>query len=233
MKKTRIIAMGVAALVFIIAIINPFKSDENEISEEDLMEVVIAQDKIEQNTKITEEMIEVKKIHKDAVPESPLTKIDDVLGKIALVPMFRDDVFIKGKVDEVGSVAAGLATAVEEDMRAITMNVEQASGISGMIRPGNKVDVISVLENGEQGSTSVLLLQDREVMAVDKNMSSKSSQDSEDGYYVTVTLAVTPEEAVEFSLAQVTAQSNSLVLRNNEDLKILDLKNIIQTDLMK
>lgn len=232
MKKTRIIAMGVAALVFIIAIINPFKSKENQISEEDLVEVVIAQDKIEQNVEITREMIEVKKIHKDAVPESPLTKIDDVLGKVALVPMFKDDIFIKGKVDEAGSVAAGLATAVEEDMRAITMNVEQASGISGMIRPGNKVDVISVLDEGEN-PISVLLLQDREVMAVDKNMNSNSSEQSEDSYYVTVTLSVTPEEAVEFSLAQVIAKSNHLALRNNEDLKILDLKNILQTDLVK
>lgn len=225
------IAMGVAALVFIIALINPFQDKKEKIPEEDLLEVVMATDKIEQSVKITAEMVEMKKIHKNAVPEEPITSIDEVVDKIALTPMFKGDIFTNEKAAEAGSKVAGLASDVPLGMRAITMNVEQATGVSGMIRPSNTVDVISVIVEQEV-SKSVLLLQDRKVLAVDRNTSFDAAKQDQENYYVTVTLLVTPEESVKFSLAQVVAQSNHVVLRNQEDIEILNIKDMTVIDLM-
>lgn len=225
------IAMGVAALVFIIALINPFQDKKEKIPEEDLLEVVMATDKIEQSVKITAEMVEMKKIHKNAVPEEPITSIDEVVDKIALTPMFKGDIFTNEKAAETGSKMAGLASEVPLGMRAITMNVEQATGVSGMIRPSNTVDVISVIGDQEV-SKSVLLLQDRKVLAVDRNTSFDAAKQDQENYYVTVTLLVTPEESVKFSLAQVIAQSNHVVLRNQEDIEILNIKDMTVIDLM-
>lgn len=232
MKKTRIIAMVIAAFVFIIALINPIQGKKEEIAEEDLVQVVMASVDIENKTMITDEMLEVKKIHKAAAPENSISKKEEVVGKISLVSMFRGDIFIPQKIEEVGGTKAGLAASVPLGMRAITMNVSPDTGVSGLIKVGNKVDIITILAE-ESSEMGVLLLQDREVLAIDNTINHDSVRNPEAGYYVTLTLSVTPEEALRFSLAQTIGMNNRAILRNQEDEEEVNLENITQIDLVK
>lgn len=232
MKKTRIIAMIIAAFVFIIALINPIQGRKEEIAEEDLVQVVMARVDIGSKIMITDEMLEVKKIHKAAAPENSISKKEEVVGKISLVSMFRGDVFIPQKIEEVGGTNAGLAASIPLGMRAITMNVSPDTGVSGLIKVGNKVDIITILED-DPDTKGILLLQEREVLAIDNIINSNTAENPESGYYVTLTLSVTPEEALNFSLAQTIGMNNRAILRNQEDEEEVNLENITQIDLVK
>lgn len=225
--------MGVAAFVFILALINPIQGKKKKIPEEDLIKVVVAKEKIEHQTKITDNMVEVKKIHKEAVPEDPVTTEEEVVGKVAMVTMFSGDVFIPEKLAKVGSDSAGLGVVVPDGMRAITMNVEQDTGVSGLIKVGNKVDVISVIDNDQIHERAILLLQNREVLALDKVTSSTSDKQDSDNNYLTITLSVTPKEALKLSLSQTVGERNCVVLRNQEDLQLLKINNVKLKDLME
>ena len=106
MKKSRLIAMGISALVFIFAMLNPLESKKGKIPEEELTEVVVAKVNIDSQTELVGDMVELKKIHKDSVPQKAITSIEEVVGKVAMVPMFVGDIFTSEKLEEVGSINA-------------------------------------------------------------------------------------------------------------------------------
>ncbi len=248
MKKTRLIAMIIAALVFMFMMINPMGNKKDKVPEEDLKEVVVAKVDIDVQTKLSNDMVEIKKVHRELVPENAITTVEGVVGKATMVPMFAGDVFIPNKIKEIGSVEAGLAMVIPEDMRAITIYVEQDTGVAGLIKVGNRVDIISVLgdeiEENEDGNNknnrdtskeerAILLLQNKEVLAIDKSISTVSNENKDDtSIYLTITLAVTPEEALKLSLSQVIGRSNRAVLRNQEDLKLLEIPDVMPRDLI-
>lgn len=224
--------MIIAIFVFIISLMNPMQGKKEKIAEEDLVQVVIASVDIKDKIQITEDMIEVKKIHKLSVPENSIFEKEEVVGKISLAPIFKGDVFKPQKIEEVGSAGAGLAASIPLGMRAITMNVAPDTGVAGLIKVGNKVDIASILDEDPHGR-GVLLLQKREILAVDNNISSSTTENLDAEYYVTITLAVTPEEALEFSLAQTVGVSNRAILRNQEDEEEVNIESITQVDLVK
>lgn len=236
MKKSRLIAMGISALVFIFAMLNPLESKKGKIPEEELTEVVVAKVNIDSQTELVGDMVELKKIHKDSVPQKAITSIEEVVGKVAMVPMFVGDIFTSEKLEEVGSINAGLAMIIPKGMRAITMCVEEDTGVANLIKVGNKVDIISVIEDkgdNKNEERAILLLENKEILALDKEIGLNSDEKDKDSNYLTITLSVTPEEALKLSLCQVIGKSNRVVLRNQEDLELLGLPDVLPKYLMK
>lgn len=98
------------------------------------------------------------------------------------------------------------ARTLPEGMRAISINVDAVKGVSGLINPGDSVDLIASITQTQGGSgvqaastKTLRVLSDVRVLAVDNRMSATtSSAGSPRGYgrnYATLTLAVSPLEA--------------------------------------
>jgi len=106
--------------------------------------------------------------------------------------------------------AVGMATSLPSGMVAATIRVDDISGVAGMIRPGDHVDVLATLPQAARGgggdvSTSRLLT-NCVVIAVDNrtalNDVMPSSYDRGGTAYTSVTLAVWPKEAVLLTYVQ-------------------------------
>ncbi|WP_350343109.1 Flp pilus assembly protein CpaB [Proteinivorax tanatarense] len=229
MKNTKMIATVAAACIFLLGLIITLSSNDNT-SNENLVQTIIVREDINSLTEITADMVKVKEIHNEAVPENSVSNVDEVVGKVAMVDMFRGDIITTQKIEESGSIRAGLSSVVPEEMRAITINVEQDSGVAGLLKIGDQVDVISVL--GEE-ETAVLLLENRKVLAVDNLMNPPAVESEQGMQYVTVTLAVTPEEALDLSLATTVANDNRLILRNQADEEKQGIDGVILEDIKK
>jgi pilus assembly protein CpaB len=99
-----------------------------------------------------------------------------------------------------------LAAMLEEGHRAITVPVNRASGLSGLIYPGDRVDVILThTVQGEQSTTgtarraSETVLTDIRVLALDQRT---GGADNNPELAKTATLELTPKQAEAISLAQ-------------------------------
>lgn len=97
----------------------------------------------------------------------------------------------------------GLAAAIPIGMRAMAVRVSAAGAVGGFVLPNSRVDVVHVQRRG-QDVIPKTILRDIRVLAIDVGIQDRDN--------VTVTLAVTPAEATELSLAATTG-SLSLVLR--------------------
>ncbi|CAN5835782.1 hypothetical protein BH11PSE13_BH11PSE13_20060 [soil metagenome] len=122
------------------------------------------------------------------------------------------------------------AEEIERGVRAITIPVDEISSISGMLRAGDRIDFMYVVEKQKEGTQAVVvpLLQDVEVRATGQitsgqfaSMRKRSEVSAEaDPYaqqrYSTVTVAIAPGDAQKLILAQRMGKIVA-ALRNPED----------------
>ena len=227
MKKNKIIAIAGAIIVFIIALVNPINPSSGSADEK--IEVLVALDNIVGKSEIKESNVILKSVAKSAVPEGAISDMESIKGKIALSAIYPGDVITSAKLKEVGDVALGLNSSVEEGMRAITLVVEPDTGLHGMLRIGDRVDVISVIALDEGQFVSKITLENKKVLGLNKKINN-DTQDPDGETYVTATLEVTPEEAVQMSLSDVVASKNRLIMRNQLDEGTSGLKKLNKTD---
>ncbi|NLB69102.1 MAG: Flp pilus assembly protein CpaB [Lentisphaerae bacterium] len=119
-----------------------------------------------------------------------------------------------------------LSDDIQQGMRAVSIPVSGASGVSGMLRPNDSVDVLgSFVLNSAPGTplieaemVTLTVLQNVTVLAVgDRTVRSQVDSRSASNYG-TVTLHVTPREAEVLVFAQQMRGKLFLTLRNSTDV---------------
>lgn len=173
--------------------------------------VVVASVDIPENTQITPEMVTLKSISNDSLLEHYLTDTDSVVGMVLTSDVYAGEQIIRNRLVRVGEADPSnqtLAYTLKPDMRAISIFVDQDTGLVNFLKPGNRVDVLAnytheetrpVLNRNEelewvQVPTSQLLAQNILVLAVGTTMDKNGTEE-----YATVTLEVTPQEAMDIN----------------------------------
>ena len=159
----------------------------------------------------------------------------DVIGRKTKEVLFWSDV-------EGGDPRAkGLSSDVKRQMRAMSINVNGAASVSGMIKPNDHVDVIGTFNfPDDEGKikrgdpVTCTILQNVLVLATGKDTS--KSQSRELGMvggsnYSTVTLEVSPREAEMLAFAEQIKGRLILTLRNRNDTS--SEKELPQVDYVK
>lgn len=178
------------------------------------------------------------------VPEGALKNVSE-LGPKAYSRglMVPGEPLLMPKIDTTGSVLT-LAAGITPGMRAVSIVVRNDTGVSGFVLPGDRVDVNEFMELEDAGgrpegariSANILarpVLRHVKVLAVDQSFESnlegaKPSQ--------TVTLEVTPEDALVIGAAsQRAALGLALISRDEEAMvaaitpeKPVEVKRVVQ-----
>jgi len=153
------------------------------------------------------------------LPRGVFVKASDVVDRAVAVPIFAGEIVLNGKLAAKGS-GEGLTALIEPGMRAVSVQVNEISGVSGFIQPGTRVDVLftRTFSNGDAATTTIL--QNIKVVAYGRQLDASAKLDSRDTTRPTVaTLLVTQEEAQKVVLAQQRGRIQ-LVLRNGLDDKV-------------
>ncbi len=187
---------------------------------EEPIEVVTAERDILPGMPLGREDIQPMAIPRKALAPSTVTAEHGttLLGQALVRPRRKGEQLSWFDVAEHGR---GLASAVPPGERAVTLGVNDRSGLSGMLKPNDRVDVLylSTLpaprEGGADRSAARVLLPNVTVLAVGTRTGLDSAP-VEEAAYGTVTLACAPEEAAALALAQSRGEL-VLVLRNPED----------------
>jgi pilus assembly protein CpaB len=113
----------------------------------------------------------------------------------------------------------GLTALIEPGTRAISVQVNEFSGVSGFIQPGTRVDVLftRVFSNGDAATTTIL--QNVKVIAYGKQLGPPARVDTSKP--TVATLLVTQEEAEKLVLAMQRGRIQ-LVLRNALDEEVTE-----------
>lgn len=177
------------------------------------VDVVVAGQDIPGGTEITEEMLKVAPVEPEALLDGTYTEIAPLVGVVAPGDIAAGGQVTAGKLGLVEEDKDGLSFVVPPGKRALSVAVTQQVGVGGLVRTGDRVDVIAVY-----GDKAVTLFQNVEVLAVDqvtkdsaaetanseeRLAQTQNPQDPEpQPQATTVTLALEPAQAQLLALAQ-------------------------------
>jgi pilus assembly protein CpaB len=148
------------------------------------------------------------------VPAGSYADAAELVGRVLKTESQAGEAVIEAKLAPKGS-EGGFSSIIPPGMRALTVSVNNASGVGGFILPNTHVDVLVTVTSPAQKeeSTTKIILEDIKVLAVDQTFERKE----DDPVIVqTVTLLVNPEQAEKLVLAS-TEGKLQLSLRNNSD----------------
>lgn len=205
-KKYWILAMlfGLAATVLAYCYIEGVKA---QYEPKNLVQVAIAATDIPKNSVITREMVKLELVPAQFAHPAAVRDLDKVVGRVAASYIVAGEQVLSAKIISDAEKSNKLAYAVPRGKRAVSVPVNAVSGVSGLVRPGDRVDVIATVElaSGQENvAVTSFILQDVEVLAVDQNLDETKpvpAGKEEAAMAKTVTLAVTPEEARPLVLA--------------------------------
>ncbi|PTV96264.1 pilus assembly protein CpaB [Rhodobacter aestuarii] len=119
-------------------------------------------------------------------------------------------------------VDAGITANLAPNMRAFTIEVDVSSGVSGFLRPGDRVDVYWSGSVNDQPVTK-LIDTNLKLIAIDQSADADRSEETQVAR--TVTAEVTPEQVAALTLAKSTGRLTlSLVgMQNTADLGTIEI----------
>lgn len=239
MKKIKLLAF-IAALATALGVYFFFQSVNKPVMTSKVSVVIAAAD-IPANTTITSEMVTITELPAEAILQNAVKDTSQAVGSVLNAPAVKGEQIIGSRLIKTGKPGnQTLAYSIQSGMRAITISVDNTKGISGLIKPGDMIDLIAQFQvdgkkatgNASQAGKTVpmskIIMQKLKVLATDQNMSNDSKSNSG---YSTLTLEVTPQQAVELNYA---AKNSSLqtILRSPIDDKEAAVPNITEKDVV-
>lgn len=180
-----------------------------------LRTVVVANDNILPGTEINPAMLVTGKVSVEMAREDTFAEPGELAGRVAQAPIYKGQPLL-GKLLAPKGSPSGLAGLVPAGMRAITIEVNEFSGVGGFLTPGCRVDVLATMQGDKGGEmVSQTVVQNVMVTAIGQRMTVQR-EGKDDAPFRSVTLIASPEEAQAIELAAATARPR-LVLRNQRD----------------
>jgi pilus assembly protein CpaB len=164
----------------------------------------------------------------ELVPSQCIHELPAAHGRVLSIAIAKGQMLTETLLAPVGT-SQGLEATIPKGKRAFTVDVNEVSGLAGMIVPGSRVDVVATLtDDKSRESRTWTILQNAPVTAVGTRITNARSADSAGESTMggintaasggatlvkTVTLLVTPEQAETLDLAYTRCKPR-LVLRN-------------------
>ncbi|NRB38775.1 MAG: Flp pilus assembly protein CpaB [Pseudomonadales bacterium] len=180
--------------------------------------VAIALIDIPLGTKVEEQHVKLISFPKDYVPEGTYESTDLVIGMIAKSDILPEDILREGRFSEHDEGTA-LASLIEENMRAITVRVDDVIGVGGFLLPGNHVDILATRKVNKRTYTKTVL-EVIKILAVDQTA---RTNDNDPVIVRAVTLEVSPRQA-EIVVNSRNEGTIQLSLRNPNDVYVMAVK---------
>jgi pilus assembly protein CpaB len=181
--------------------------------------VVVATKDLTFGTVLQREHLKQVDFPPESVPRGYYSDLDSVVNQSTRVFLIEGEPVLGSKLSSIGG---GLSLRIPEDKRAISLSVNEITGVNGFVLPGDRVDVLVTVDNAKGSNVAVTetILQNIEVLASGSKTETKRNHQIT---VQTVTLIVDTEGAEALALGMHQGEVN-LVLRNPVDTKIVATK---------
>ena len=193
------------------------------------VKVIVAGRELKRGDKISSANVAVRAVpveyaHSVAIAPDAFDRID---GQALAYPVHAGEMILWGLME--GKRVPTFSARVEAGHRAMTVAVDEISSISGLLEPGDFIDLLVTFER-KGGKITRPLLQGVQVMATGQQVVD-SQREGERRQYSTVTIDITPTQAQNVILARDAGRVTAL-LRNPDDKKPMAGGNADMTTLL-
>jgi pilus assembly protein CpaB len=181
--------------------------------------VVVAAVDIPAFTPITVDMLTFKQIPMGYAHPLSAHSVDEVVNYVTESAIIAGEEIFPSKLKQFGETDSGLSYVVPEGMRAVTVAVDEVSGVAGFLQRGDYVDVLSyttatvqivkteqnpdgttqTTQSAQSVSTTVVAAQNVQVVAIGMSLAASTGSATDAAAtagYGSVTLLLTTEDAM-------------------------------------
>jgi pilus assembly protein CpaB len=168
--------------------------------------VVIAAVDIPARTTIAPNMLQQRTLPSSAVEPDAIEQPSQAAGQLSLITIPAGSQLAASKIGHPQDV--GLPVRLQPGKRAVSISIDKVKGISGMLEPGDRVDIIAIPpRSGNDLPQAATILRGIRVLAVGGTLENASATPSpEEANSTTVTLEVTPHQADLLAAADANTQ---------------------------
>ena len=215
------VLLGVAAAVVGYYGLTSMASQASAQHNANYRNVVVTVTDLTYGVKLDKEMLRLVRYPKESVPEGAFASMDSVIGQTTKVFMSAREPVTEIKLSSRGG---GLSMLVRPTMRAASLEVNNVSGVSGFVLPGDRVDVLTTVDGRgiNEDAVTRTVLQNVEVLAAGQKTEQK---DNKPITVQSVTLLVDPDGAETLTLALHEGKIH-LVLRNPDDQEVVRIASL-------
>jgi pilus assembly protein CpaB len=200
------------------------------------IDVVVAARPIPVRTLLQLEDVELKQLPVGSVPPDAITALDDVVGRVALVQLYPGEAVLGQRLLQPNTTSADgrMALFITEDEVLVAVPAQDYLSRSGVLKPGDKVDVHFTLdfpvervageEQGTEEQATFALLQNLQVAAVlgpegavDTEAVAAGEADPNQSKAETILLTVPPQDALVLKYAIDAGGMLSFALRSPDN----------------
>jgi pilus assembly protein CpaB len=200
-------------------------------SEVPMRGVVIASHDMSEGEKLDRLSLSLAQWPAGTAPDSAFTSIDSAVGRVVRVPVFKGEPIVPGRLAPAGT-GPGLEVKIEPGKRAMALKINDVAGLSGLIQPNSRVDVLVTLQANQQQNIkeqAKLFMNNMRVLSVGTQV--ERGDDGKPIQATTATLEVTPEQAEQLAVA-VNQGTIQLVLRGYGDPDSVTTPGATSTDVL-
>lgn len=219
MKTKSLVLLAMALVCGFVAMLGVQQIMSGEKApKKDLVSVLVAKQEIEPGVRLEPSQVSFEMLPREAVPAGAVTDATQFEDRALKARGYPGDVILLAKLGEKGQY--GASTSIRPGLRVVTVPVNMTSSHSGMIRPGDRVDVLVTYSIRRPGapelSRTKTVLEFIEVFAVDRVREADSSDSSKGAKAENLSVLVTPEQAHVLMLASSKGKLQ-MALRNSTD----------------
>ena len=133
-----------------------------------LTKVVVAKTDIPRGAIIQKDMLKVKEFVADSLPKGTSKDVAEFINLPTKMEIFAGDIVTTEKV-YTDLRQAGFIGMIPEDCRAVTIPINNVTGIAGLLKAGDRVDIILLLNSDEGGTKSTVLMQNVLLLSVNRD----------------------------------------------------------------
>ena len=186
-----------------------------QVAKSDAVPVAVAAANLSWGTKIKPEMVKTTPFLKQSLPTGHFISTADLKDRVILTPLKMNEPITEDKLAPISVKTGGVSAILKPGTRAIALKGNKVLGISGLVNPGNRVDVIvTVIDPAIKEIRSKIVLENLLVLATGTEI-----QKNEKGEPMPVdvyTLEVTPIQSEKVALAAAQGKLN-FALRSATD----------------
>ena len=205
------VSVAIASTYGVYRIIGNMRESERVVTQS----VVVAAQDISEGAALTRAALTITELPLAAIPAGAYASIDSVVERVARVSIFKGEAIVPGRLAPAGTTA-GIEVKISPGKRAMAVRIDDVTGLSGLMQPNSRVDVLVTLRDEEDaaGRIAKLFMSNMRVLSVGSQV-----ERGADGQPITAAsamLEVTPEEAERLAVA-MREGSIQLVLRGYGD----------------
>ncbi len=165
--------------------------------------ILVANTEINTGEVIDAQMVRLEDWPKGTVPEGAITKLEDIDGARPRQRIFTGEPILEAKLIGTGEMAEDASLRLREGYRAVSVKVSLDQSVTGLIRPGDRVDVLAYLRKSADipQTMTKTVLENARVFAVNDKLDRSIDDDGKGIKVSTVTLEVKPQDVERLMLA--------------------------------